>query len=111
MIISSPLGSTAYNLAAGGPILHPKTQSLVISPICSHSLTNRPVVINDDDEIILQLHRTGSFLTTDGVINQKLNSGHVLLIKKSKRFFTSVIETKEAKFSLLRKKLQFGQRN
>lgn len=111
LIVSSPLGSTAYNLAAGGPILHPKTQSLVITPICSHSLTNRPVVINDESEIILRLQGKSAFLTTDGVTNKKLNLKYILAIKKSKRFFNSIVENKESEFPLLRKKLKFGQRD
>ena len=111
LITSSPLGSTAYNLAAGGPILHPETQSILITPICSHSLTNRPIVINNKSEIILQLHNNRAFLTIDGEIKKKLLPGHILLIKKNKNFFTSLMENQEPEFPLLRKKLKFGQRD
>lgn len=110
LIVSSPIGSTAYNLAAGGPILHPKTNSLVITAICSHSLTNRPIVINDQSEIILKIHNK-AFLTADGVVQKKLKKNNIFVVKKSKKFFTSIVENREVGFSLLRKKLQFGQRN
>lgn len=111
LIVSSPIGSTAYNLAAGGPILHPKTNSLVITAICPHSLTNRPVVIDDQSEIILRIHSQKPSLTTDGVVQKKLKKDNFLVITKSKNFFTSIVENKEIEFPLLRKKLQFGQRN
>jgi len=111
LIISSAIGSTAYNLAAGGPILHPETQSLVITPICSHSLTNRPIVINDQSEVIIQLHYKRGYLTIDGENKKKLLPQDLLLIKKTKTHFISLTENKDTEFFLLRKKLQFGQRN
>ncbi len=111
LIVSSPLGSTAYNLAAGGPILHPETQSILITPICSHSLTSKPIVINNKSEIILQLHNNRAFLTIDGEIKKKLSPEHALLIKKNDNFFISLIENQETEFPLLRKKLKFGQRD
>lgn len=111
LIISSPVGSTAYNLAAGGPILHPKISSLVITPICFHSLTNRPVVIPDDSEICLTFGPTKSYLTIDGSTQSELSEQNIILIKKDKDSFLSVSDKKENGFSLLRKKLKFGQRD
>ena len=61
LIIAGTLGSTAYNLAAGGPILHPEVQSFVITPICSHSLTNRPVIIHDKSEIKIKVNNKKAF--------------------------------------------------
>ena len=111
LILSSPIGSTAYNLAAGGPILHPENQSIVITPICSHSLTNRPIVINDKSQVILKIDKHKAFLTIDGEIKEKISSEKLLLIQKTKDFFTSLTEEQETEFPLLRKKLKFGQRN
>ncbi len=112
LVISSPIGSTAYNLAAGGPILHPKASSLVITPICSHSLTNRPVVIPDTSEICLTFDRTKSFLTIDGETKEKLFSQRTVLITKDKSCFLSLAEKESGDgFALLRKKLKFGQRD
>ena len=111
LIISSPIGSTAYNLAAGGPILHPKVSSLVITPICSHSLTNRPVVIPDHSEIYLKFDNKKAYLTIDGSTKTELSPDNVLIIKKDNFSFSSIIEEEETEFALLRKKLKFGQRN
>ncbi len=111
LVISSPIGSTAYNLAAGGPILHPKVSSLVITPVCSHSLTNRPVVIPDTSEIYLSFGAKKACLTIDGSTKSELSQNNATLIKKDKNFFLSVREKEETEFALLRKKLKFGQRD
>lgn len=111
LIISSPIGSTAYNLASGGPILHPKVSSLVITPICSHSLTNRPVVIPDSLEIYLRFNQKKSYLTIDGLTKAPLSDENILLIKKSSESFFSITEKEDREFALLRKKLKFGQRD
>lgn len=112
LIVSSCIGSTAYNLAAGGPILHPAVSSFVVTPICSHSLTNRPVVIPDSSEIFLYLERTKkACLTIDGVLKSELSYRNTILVKKDENFFLSLTEKEEPEFDLLRKKLKFGERN
>ena len=111
LIIASPLGSTAYNLAAGGPILHPKVNSFVITPICSHSLTNRPVIIHDKSEIQIKVNEKKAFLTIDGIRKETLNPQSVLIVKKDSKSFLSLTEKKQWEFDLLREKLQFGLRN
>ena len=111
VIISSPIGSTAYNLAAGGPILHPKTSSFVITPICSHSLTNRPIVIPDKSEIHLVLENTKAYLTIDGQTQLEISAHSAILVKKDTKSFVSIKNEEEKDFFLLRKKLKFGQRD
>ena len=111
LIIAGPLGSTAYNLAAGGPILHPKVSSFVITPICSHSLTNRPVIIHDKSEIQIRVNEKKAFLTIDGLRKGTLTPRNILVVKKDKKSFLSLTEKKQWEFELLRDKLQFGQRN
>ena len=111
LIVSSSIGSTAYSLAAGGPILHPKVSSFVITPICSHSLTNRPVVIPDNSKIYLYLNHTKAYLTIDGLTQAKLSPQNMLFITKDRSFFSSIIEKEETEFTILRKKLKFGQRD
>ena len=111
LIIAGPLGSTAYNLAAGGPILHPKVNSFVITPICSHSLTNRPVIIHDKSEIQIRVNEKKAFLTIDGQRKGTLTPQTLLVVKKDKKSFLSLTEKKQWEFELLRDKLQFGQRN
>lgn len=111
LIISSPVGSTAYNLAAGGPILHPKVSSFVITPICSHSLTNRPVVIPDNSEVYLSFQNEKALLTIDGMTKSEISAQNAVIIEKTDSFFLSVTEEKDTDFALLRKKLKFGQRD
>ena len=111
LITASPLGSTAYNLAAGGPILHPSVRSFVITPVCSHSLTSRPLIIHDRSVIHLRVKEKKAFLTIDGLSGESLRPSHVLSIKRDTDCFISLTEKKETEFSLLREKLKFGQRD
>jgi NAD+ kinase len=112
LIISTPTGSTAYNLSAGGPIVYPSLHCIVITPICPHTLTNRPIVIPDDVEIqtILKTKQQEVILTLDGqqgfslecedVVEVKKAEGRILLIKSPYRHY----------FELLREKLKWGER-
>lgn len=111
LIVASPLGSTAYNLAAGGPILHPAVSSFVITPVCSHSLTSRPLIIHDKSTIHLRLKEKRAFLTVDGLTRESLRPNHILSIKKDKDCFISLTDKKETEFPILREKLKFGQRD
>ena len=111
IIISSPLGSTAYNLAAGGPILDTKVSCFVVTPICSHALTNRPIVIPNNSQIDLVLENTKAYLTIDGLTQCEISSHSQVHIEKDTKSFLS-IENKELKnFALLKQKLRFGQRD
>lgn len=111
LIVASPLGSTAYNLAAGGPILHPAVCSFVITPVCSHSLTSRPLIIHDKSTIHLRIKDKKAFLTVDGLAREALRPNHILTVRKDKNCFLSLMEKKEMEFPLLREKLKFGQRD
>ena len=112
LIISTPTGSTAYNLSAGGPIVYPSLHNLIITPICPHTLTNRPIVIPNDvrvrailkskqEEVTLTLDGQQGFPLEfeDGVEVQKAE-GQILLIQSPYRHY----------FKLLRKKLKWGER-
>jgi hypothetical protein len=99
LIISTPTGSTAYNLSAGGPIVYPSLHCIIITPICPHTLTNRPIVIPDDVEIraILKTKQQEVILTLDGqqgftlecedVVEVKKAEGRILLIKSPHRHY------------------------
>ena len=112
LIISTPTGSTAYNLSAGGPIVYPSLHCIIITPICSHTLTNRPIVIPDDVEIraILKTKQQEVILTLDGqqgfslefedVVEVRKAEGRILLIKSPYRHY----------FEVLREKLKWGER-
>jgi len=111
LIISSPLGSTAYNLAAGGPILDTKVAGLVVTPICSHALTNRPLVISHQSEIELILENTKAYLTIDGFTHCEMLAHSQVSIKKDRKSFHSVMDEEPKTYKLLQKKLKFGQRD
>jgi len=112
LIISTPTGSTGYTLAAQGPILYPTLRTIVITPICPHTLTNRPIVIPDDMEVRAKLlsQETDVFLTLDGQVGFGIRRGDVIEVKKADaplRFFRSPFRDY---FTVLRTKLKWGER-
>lgn len=112
LIISTPTGSTAYSLAAGGPILYPSLNSIMLTPICPHTLTNRPIVLPDGVAILATLKAAGEdvFLTLDGQIGFSLQRDDTVEIKKA-AFVTRLLIPKERDyFQVLRNKLKWGER-
>ena len=111
VIISSPTGSTAYNLAAGGPILHPQVNSFAITPICSHSLTNRPVIVPDTCEMSFKINNQNqsAFLTIDGKKIIQISNKDQLTVQKSIKKHKTLREKKHNDFLLLKDKLKFSQ--
>ncbi|MDM7923009.1 MAG: NAD(+)/NADH kinase [Pyrinomonadaceae bacterium] len=111
LIVSTPTGSTAYNLSAGGPIIYPSMNAVVVTPICPFTLTNRPIVVPDDAEIelILQNQNEGVVLTLDGQIGYTMNSGDRAVIRKSRTTFNLVQPPNRNYFDVLRNKLQWGR--
>jgi len=114
LIIASATGSTAYNLAAGGPIVHPSVDALVLTPIAPHTLTNRPVVIPGSAGIEIRAHTDGAvedvFVTYDGQSGYPLRDGDVVRVHKSKRALRLVRTPARSYFELLREKLKWGER-
>ncbi|MEJ2542770.1 MAG: NAD(+)/NADH kinase [Calditrichaceae bacterium] len=111
LIISTPTGSTGYSLSAGGPILVPKTNVFIINPICPHSLTNRPVVINDNSQITLQVYTEYKEMNIyrDGQFVNNYPSGILINISKAS-FAIKLIKMKEMSFfETLRNKLHWGE--
>ena len=114
LIIATPTGSTAYCLAAGGPIVYPKVEAMAITPICPHSLTLRPLIIPDSSEItITPLYKSGSVvLTLDGQTSVDLRSGDIIKIKKFEKHSLKILHTsKRDYYSILREKLKYGYRD
>jgi len=111
LIIATPTGSTAYSLAAGGPILAPSVDAMVISPICPHSLTHRPIVLPDEIEIEVVVGWTcdEAFLSVDGQLGMPLCQGDRLQCRKSP-YQTSLLRMRRTFFDVLRTKLKWGQR-
>ena len=111
LIVSTPTGSTAYNLSAGGPIVYPSMNAVVLTPICPFTLTNRPIVIPDTAmiELKLQNENEGVVLTLDGQIGHTLQSGDCVRIRKSGTNFNLVQPPNRNYFDVLRNKLKWGR--
>jgi NAD+ kinase len=112
VIISTPTGSTAYSLAAGGPIVLPGVDALIITPVSPHALTNRPLVLRGDSEIEIVVKNTqeGAFLTVDGQTGVELQGGDRILCRKSKHQVRLFRMTQRTFFDVLRAKLKWGER-
>jgi len=111
LIVATPTGSTAYNLSAGGPIVYPSMNAVVLTPICPFTLTNRPIVVPDRAEIELKLigDHKGVLLTLDGQTGIPLNSGDTVSIRKSETTFNLVQPPNRNYFDVLRNKLKWGR--
>lgn len=112
LIIASPTGSTAYSLSAGGPIITPKVDSLVITPISAHSLTSRPLVVPASSNIILKFENISSkvLFIIDGQINETLDSKSIIEITKSYYKINFVDFSNLNYFQMLTKKMGWGKR-
>jgi len=114
LIIASATGSTAYNLAAGGPIVHPSVDALLLTPIAPHTLTNRPVVIPGDAEVEVRPEAPGGgedvFVTYDGQYGYPVHQGDVIRVRKATQVLRLVKAPALGYFELLREKLKWGER-
>lgn len=112
LIVSTPTGSTAYCLSAGGPILFPTINSIVLIPICPHTLTNRPIVLPDTVivEITLKSLVEDVFLTLDGQVGFSLRQNDTVIIEKSPHKTRLLIPFERDFFEVLRTKLRWGER-
>jgi NAD+ kinase len=111
VIVASPTGSTAYALAANGPLLYPTMRGVVIAPICPHTLTQRPIVVPDSDTLdILLMNDAEVFLTLDGKKGPGLERGDRVQVKQSYNRVLLVKNQKLDFFGILRAKLRWGER-
>ncbi len=112
LIISTPTGSTAYSLSAGGPILHPTLRCIAVTPICPHTLTNRPVVLPDAVTInlVLKSESEAVFLTVDGQVGFPLMKNDTIVVKKSEYTTKLLIPCSRDYFQTIRAKLKWGGR-
>ena len=114
LIVGSPTGSTAYNLAAGGPILHPEVDALLLTPIAPHMLTNRPVVVPASSEIRVKPAVNGSneqmFVTIDGQSGHTLQPGDEICITRAERPLKLIRASTRTYFDVLRQKLKWSER-
>jgi NAD+ kinase len=112
VIIATPTGSTAYALAAGGPILHPGLECAVVAPICPHALTQRPFVVPGDQvvNVVLRSEAADVYLTLDGQIGHALEHGDRLEVWRSTSRTVLVGNPNIDYFGILRQKLHWGER-
>jgi NAD+ kinase len=112
LIVSTPTGSTGYSLSAGGPILHPSLEQIVLTPICPHMLTNRPLILSR--EVIVRARLVSPdekvILTLDGQVGLPLEYLDEIMIKKSAFFVTLIKSSTRGYFEVLRDKLKWGER-
>jgi NAD+ kinase len=111
LIVSTATGSTAYSLAAGGPILMPSVDAFVVTPVSAHSLTHRPLVVRDSSEveIVIKTGEDEAYLSIDGQIGMPVVDGDRVLCRKSQHQ-VKLLHTQGTFFDVLRAKLKWGQR-
>lgn len=111
LIVSTPTGSTAYNLSAGGPVIFPSMNAVVITPICPFTLSNRPIVVPDNAEIelILKTDQEEVALTLDGQVGCPMKVGDRVVIRKSRTTFNLIQPSNRNYFEVLRDKLRWGR--
>ncbi|MBV9181622.1 MAG: NAD(+)/NADH kinase [Acidobacteria bacterium] len=111
LIVSTPTGSTAYALAAGGPILMPDVEGFVVTPVSAHSLTHRPLVVRDSSriEILVMTGQEEAYLSIDGQAGMPLQDGDRVHCRKS-QYQVKLLHTKGTFFDVLHSKLKWGQR-
>jgi NAD+ kinase len=111
LIVATPTGSTAYNLSAGGPIIYPTMGAIVITPICPHMLTNRPIVLPDELEVEIRIVTANQeiFLTLDGQEGLPITADDRVLIRKSASSVKLIRTGDKNYFDVLRAKLKWGE--
>jgi NAD+ kinase len=111
LIVASPTGSTAYSLSAGGPIVHPNVESFIITPICPHTLSDRPVVVCDTSiiEVKLSVGTESVFLTLDGQKGIPLEVTDRVQISRAQQMLKLIQTPNKSYFEILRNKLKWGE--
>ncbi|HEV2494647.1 MAG TPA: NAD(+)/NADH kinase [Terriglobia bacterium] len=112
LIVSTPTGSTAYSLAAGGPVVAPSVAAFIMTPICAHTLTNRPIVLPDSVtvEVAVKSQREQVYLTVDGQEGVSLHSEDTVRIKRAASHVVLIQPPHKNYFEILRQKLKWGER-
>jgi NAD+ kinase len=114
LIVASPTGSTAYNLAAGGPIVHPAMDAFILTPIAPHTLSNRPIVVPAGRDVRVAVSRENGgaevYVTFDGQTGAPLDAGDEVTIRRAPRNVKLVRASARTYFEVLRQKLKWGER-
>ena len=112
IILSTPTGSTAYSLSAGGPIVHPTIPVTIITPICPHTLTNRPLVVSSNMKVEIKVttQEPDTYLTLDGQIGIRLNTGDIIEVQRTDTSVKLIKSPFRDFFTILKTKLMWGER-
>ncbi len=112
LIVSTPTGSTAYSLAAGGPIVTPSVEAFLVTPICAHTLTHRPLVLPNSVkiEVTVKSLREAAYLTVDGQVGIAAHSEDVVRMRKADSYVELVRPPAASYFEILQQKLKWGER-
>ncbi|PKO24998.1 MAG: NAD kinase [Betaproteobacteria bacterium HGW-Betaproteobacteria-8] len=109
LIVSTPTGTTAYSLSAGGPILHPTLDAIALVPICAHTLSNRPIAINSASRVeVTLMHAEDACVNFDGQLHSSLLEGDKMIIGRAKETITLLHPRGHSHFAMLREKLNWG---
>jgi NAD+ kinase len=113
IIFATPTGSTAYSLAAGGSIAHPSLSVILVTPICPHSLTNRPIILPGSSKIEIKIPKVSDevLVTVDGQVSERLKTGDIVKVSQAKQTVRFVISEDQSYFDILRTKLNWGVPN
>ncbi|MDR1943649.1 MAG: NAD(+)/NADH kinase [Synergistaceae bacterium] len=113
VIVSTPTGSTAYSLSAGGPVVHPNVRCLLVTPICPHSLYPRPIALGEDEiiEVRLEGESDGTTISGDGLLNVPTARGDTVRIWLDKKGASVITIGRSSYYEVLRKKLNWGVGN
>ena len=113
LIVSTPTGSTAYSLASGGPIINPRLNAIIVTPICPHTLASRPIIFLENDKLKVKVESIGerdAVLTADGQVARAVKSGKSVIVEKAEHT-TNLIRFPDSSFyDILRRKLHWGAR-
>ena len=111
LIIGTPVGSTAYNISSGGAVVYPYSRNILLTPICAHSLTQRPLVLNDEFTLEFELESCDASIVIDGQEIIPFNEGSVLSVRVSSHTFSIIYDRDRNYFKVLREKFNWGLEN
>jgi len=111
LIIATPTGSTGYSMSAGGPIVYPNLESVIITPICPHALTNRPLIVPRDVtiDVILRNEESEVFLTLDGQTGLQMEVNDTIQVQRGEGTISLITSPSKSYFGVLRTKLMWGE--
>jgi NAD+ kinase len=113
LIVSTPTGSTAYSLASGGPIINPRLNAIIVSPICPHTLASRPIIFLENDRLKVKVESAGgrdAIITADGQVARPVKSGKSVVVEKAEHTVNLIRFPESSFYDILRKKLNWGAR-